>query len=74
MLNLIGQLISLSWKMLSFCLVINVFWALIRSGKDTIRDIRTTIVMGIRVGISKIQKWLFEKYKEQTKEEPKQEP
>ena len=64
MFNLFGQMINLTWKVLSFTFVINIFWALMRSGKDTIREFRDTIVMAIKVGIQKCQKWLFEKYKE----------
>lgn len=64
MFNLLGQMINLTWKVLSFTLVINIFWALMRSGKDTIRELRDTIVMAIKVCIQKLQKWLFEKYKE----------
>lgn len=64
MFNLFGQMINLTWKVLSFTLVINIFWALMRSGNDTIREFRDTIVMAIKVGIQKLQKWLFEKYKE----------
>lgn len=64
MFNLIGQMINLTWKVMSFILIINVFWALMRSGKDTIRDFRDTLVMAIKVGIQKVQKWLFKKYSE----------
>ena len=71
MIGLIGSLINLSWRILSFVLVINIFLALIRSGKDTVRDLRETTVMAIRLGISKLQRWLFNKYKEQDKKPDK---
>lgn len=64
MFNLLGQMINLTWKVLSFTLVINIFWALMRSSKSTVRELRDTIVMAIKVCIQKLQKWLFEKYKE----------
>ena len=64
MFNLIGQMINLTWKVMSFTFIVNVFWALMKSGKDTIRDFRDTLVMAIKVGIQKAQKWLFAKYTE----------
>jgi hypothetical protein len=64
MFNLLGQMINLTWKVMSFTFVINIFWALMRSGKDTIKELRDTIIMAIKVGIQKVQKWLFTKYSE----------
>lgn len=70
MFGLMGQMLGLSWRIFGFAMTMSLFWALIRNGKDTIRDIRDTLVMAIKLGTRKIQRWLFKKYKEQC-EEPK---
>lgn len=72
MFGLMGQMLCLSWRIFGFAMTMSLFWALIRNGKDTIRDIRDTLVMLIKVGTNKLQAWLFKKYKEQC-EEPKEE-
>lgn len=73
MFGLMGQMLGLSWRIFGFAMTMSLFWALIRNGKDTIQDIRDTLIMLIKVGISKLQSWLFKKYKEQC-EEPKEKP
>lgn len=67
MLGFIGGLIGLSFKILLTCFAVSVFVALIRNGKSTIRDLRDTLVMGIKVGTAKLQGWLFKKWKETEK-------
>lgn len=71
MFGLLGQMLVMSWKMFGFAMTLSLFWALLKSGKDTLRDIRDTVIMAIKVGTRKLQEWLFKKYKEQC-EEPKE--
>lgn len=70
MLGFMTGLLGIAWRILMFFVVIELFITIIKSGKGTIRDIRDTAIMAIKVGITKIQSWLFTKYKEQ--EEKKQ--
>ena len=65
MLGFIGTMLEISWRFLCYVFIFNVFIALIKSGKGTIRELRDTVVMAIKVGIQKLQGWLFTKYKEQ---------
>lgn len=64
MVQLMTGMINLLWKTLSFSLVVSIFFALLRSGKDTVKTIRDTVIMVIRVGCKRLQCWLFDKYKE----------
>ena len=70
MFGMLSQMLGLAWKILSFGLVVSLFFGLMRGGKDTIRNIRDTLVLAIKVAFMKIQKWLFNKYKEQSEDKP----
>lgn len=65
MLGFMGGLLGMAWRILMFVLMIELFITIVKSGKGTIRDIRDTLIMAIKVGVTKLQSWLFAKYKEQ---------
>lgn len=67
MLNFFGSLIGSTVKCLSLVLAVNIVMLLLRGGKETIRDLRDTILMAIKVLIQKTQAWLFKQYKEPEK-------
>lgn len=68
MFSIIGGIINLSWRMLLTCLAVNLLVVLVKDGKGTIRELMKTLAMAIRVGILKLQKKLFEVYKDNEKE------
>jgi hypothetical protein len=63
MLDFIWGLIGLSVKVLAVALAINVLILILKGGRETMRDVRETILMGFKVGIQKLQVWLSRKYR-----------
>lgn len=64
MIGLVWSMLEMTWKVFSFAFVVNVFWIFIKNGKDTLKELATTVAMAIKVVMVKIQKWLFKKYTE----------
>ena len=73
MLNLVGGALNLAWRILVFMFAMSLFWGLVKGGKSTIKDIRDTTLMAIKVIVKKLQTWLFNKYKEEPVKERKEE-
>lgn len=77
MIGFMVGLLGVAWRILMFTVVIELFITIIKSGKGTIRDIRDTFIMAIKIGVTKVQSWLFEKYakyKEQEKQKQEAKP
>ena len=69
MLEFVGSLLQLSGRILIFYLIIKLIMMMLKKGKGTIQDLLDTLMMGMRVLIQKIQRWLFSQYEEPQKEE-----
>jgi len=63
MLTLIEWCISITWKILCLSFVLGVFGALLRNGRGTIKQMIETCAMALKVGLDRLQSWLFSKYK-----------
>jgi len=63
MLDFIWGLIGLSVKVLAVALAINILILILKGGRETMRDVRETILMAFKVGIEKLQLWLSRKYR-----------
>ena len=67
MLDFLGSILHVAGRFLGYILVINLFLLILKGGRETMRDLRDTTLMGIKVLIQKTQTWLFNKYEEQNK-------
>ena len=67
-MSFLGTICGFALKVIGFTIAINLIILLVRGGKETIRDIRETILMAIKVGIQKAQSWLFRHYQEVKKD------
>lgn len=62
MLDFLWSLVGFSLKVLGIVLAINLVILIVKGGRETMRDLRDTVCMAIKVGLTKTQAWLRSKY------------